>query len=344
MRSPGEVQAIFAGESHVDEIAARLDIDPIELRRRNFVPPGGTNARGETFNHPLAGPVLTAAADAIGYGRDRPPHRGVGVALCQRGAGGGRGGVVLRALPDGSVEVVSGSVDQGTGMATALRRIVAGVLGIDEGLVRIERGSTRDAPFYSGTGASRGIRVLGEAARRAALDLRGRLADPSAARPIEVSTDYEAMGGEDTASFIAIAAEVDVDVETGRVRVLDAVIAAEVGEIINPVAHRGQLEGGFGFGVGAALFERLPVADGQVLVGSFGDYKIPTIADMPPLRIIEVRSDSGPGPFGAKAVGELSNSAVAPAIANAVAAACGARVTELPLSAEAVRTALDVAG
>lgn len=341
MRSPGEVQAIFAGESHVDVIAARLGIDPVELRRRNVVQAGIENARGETFARPLASTVLDAAVDAIGYGRPRPPDRGVGLALCQRGAGVGRGGVRLLAQPDGTVEVMSSSVDQGTGMSTALRRIVAGVLGLDEGVVCVKRGSTSDGPFYSGTGASRGIRVLGEAARRAALELRNRLADASARRPVEVSVDYEATAGDDDASFIAIAAEVAVDIETGTVQVLDAVIAVEVGEIINPVAHRGQLEGGFVFGLGAALTEHLPVVGGQVSTGSFGDYKIPTIADVPPLRIIEVHSESGPGPHGAKAVGELSNSAVAPAIANAVAAACGARVAELPLRAEAVLDAID---
>lgn len=342
MRSPGEVQAIFAGESHLDEIAAQLGMDPVQLRQRNVVRDGGTNAAGERFAHPAGASVLDAAAHAIDFHAQRPPHRGTGLALCQRGAGAGRAGVLLRALPDGSVEIVSASVDQGTGMSTALRRIVADTLELDETLVRVERDSTRDALFYSGTGASRGVRVLGEAARRAALQMREKLAG-AAERPLEVHEDYEASEADEDASFIAVGVEVDVDTETGQLRVLDAVMAVEVGEIINPVAHRGQLEGGFVFGLGAALTEQLPVDGGQVLIGSFGDYKIPAISDVPPLRIIEVRSPAGPGPYGAKAVGELSNSVVAPAIANAVAAACGARVTQLPLHPEAVVAALDAA-
>lgn len=343
MRSPGEVQAVFAGEAHVDQIAARLGMDPIELRRRNVVGDGGTNAAGKRFSRPLGQDVLAAAEDAIGWHTPRSPGRGLGLALCQRSAGTGRGGVILRARPDSTVEVVTGSVDQGSGMHTVLRRIVARTLDIDEDRVVVTRRSTEESPFDPGTGASRGVRVLGEAARRAALVLRDRLgAEPEAGGdgPIEVRQEVEAEHGEDDSSFIAVAVEVDVDPETGRIRVTDAVMAVDVGEIVNPVAHRGQLEGGFVFGLGAALTEQLVVEGGQVLAGSLGDYKIPTVADVPPLRVVEVRSSSGPGPYGAKAVGELSNCPVPPAVANAVAAACGARLTELPLTAEAVVDAL----
>jgi CO/xanthine dehydrogenase Mo-binding subunit len=342
MRSPGEVQAAFAGESHVDIIARRIGIDPLELRRRNLVRADGTNATGEKFAQPMGEQVLAAAELALRWHEPRSPGRGLGIALRQRAAGIGRADVRLRALPDGTFELVTGSVDQGAGMHTALQRIVATTLGTEESRVAVTRRSTHDAPFDPGAGGSRGIRVLGEAARRAALRLRELLTTtPVRDEPVEVSEGYQAEHGADDFSFVATAVEVDVDPETGRIRVIDAVLAVDVGEIINPVAHRGQLEGGFVFGLGAALTEQLPVAEGQVLVGSFGDYKIPTVADIPPLRIVELRGAAGLGPYGAKAAGEVSNCGVPPAIANAIAAACGARLHSLPLTAEAVLATAD---
>ena len=94
------------------------------------------------------------------------------------------------------------------------------------------------------------------------------------------------------------------------------------------------------FGVGAALMEELLVRDGQVTTATLGDYKLPCAMDTPPFRTVLLRDPSGPGPLGAKAAGELTNTSVAPAVANAVAAACGARVTHMPLSAERVVAAL----
>jgi len=125
------------------------------------------------------------------------------------------------------------------------------------------------------------------------------------------------------------------------VRVCDVVQVVDVGMVINPLAHQGQLNGGFAFGVGAALMEELPVDDGgKVAALSLGEYKLPTVMDMPPLRTVLLRTEIGPGPFGAKAVGEVTNSGVAPAIANAVAHAVGARVMDLPITSEKVLAAL----
>jgi CO/xanthine dehydrogenase Mo-binding subunit len=150
----------------------------------------------------------------------------------------------------------------------------------------------------------------------------------------------EAPRGEDNPAFGAVAVAVTVDELTGEIRVERAVLVADSGTVINPIAHRGQLEGGFAFGLGAALMEELPVEDGQVLAGSLGDYKLPTSPDMPPLEVVTVVSGEGLGPFGAKPVGEFGNLGVAPAIANAVEKAVGVRLHALPLTSEAVWTAL----
>src|SRR5204863_3165785 len=142
--------------------------------------------------------------------------------------------------------------------------------------------------------------------------------------------------------FAGYVVEAEVDHDTGAVRIHDVLLAADVGTIINPLAHQGQLEGGLMFGLGAALMEELTVQDGQITTLTLGDYKLPCAMDTPPFRTVLLRDPTGPGPLGAKAAGELTNTSVAPAVANAVAA-CGARVMRLPLTAERVLAALDAA-
>jgi CO/xanthine dehydrogenase Mo-binding subunit len=326
MRAPGEVQAVFAGESHVDLIAAELGMDPVELRRRNL--PAACPLAAEVLDHATAG-----FAHAQGRGR------GTGVALYRRQGGTGRGGVVVRALAPDRFEVATGSADQGSGTVTMIARVAAAALGVPEDHVRVVQRATADALFDAGAGASRVVRVLGEATRLAATELRAQLAS-AGGFPIEVAREVEAPRGEDNPAFGACAVEVAIDELTGEIGVARAVLVADAGTVINPIAHRGQLEGGFAFGLGAALMEELPVEGGQVLAGSLGDYKVPTSPDMPPLEVVTLCSDEGLGPFGAKPVGEFGNLGVAPAIANAVERAVGVRLRSLPLTSEAVWAAL----
>ncbi len=111
--------------------------------------------------------------------------------------------------------------------------------------------------------------------------------------------------------------------------------------MINPLAHRGQIDGGFVFGLGNALMEELALdEDGKILNANLAEYKLPTIRDVPPLRVVAVDAPPGDGPSGAKMAGELSNTGVAPAIANAVYRAAGVRIFSLPLTAERIFTAL----
>ena len=154
--------------------------------------------------------------------------------------------------------------------------------------------------------------------------------------------DAEVTGHDmpDDFNFAGYVAEVDVDIETGEVHVLAVTLAADVGTILNPVAHQGQLEGGFSFGLGAALFEELVVEEGRVQTLNLGDYKLPTAMDMPPLGIVLLPTRIGPGAFGAKMAGEVSNAAVAPAIANAIDDAVGVRLQGLPLTAERIHAEL----
>ena len=163
--------------------------------------------------------------------------------------------------------------------------------------------------------------------------------------PVEVLGKYDGNhqpGEPGDFEFAGYVVEVEVDRDTGAIRIHDVLLAADVGTIINPLAHQGQLEGGLMFGVGAAVMEELIVQDGQITTLTLGDYKIPCTMDTPPFRTVLLRDPTGPGPLGAKAAGELTNTSVAPAVANAVAA-CGARVMHMPLTAERVLDALDSA-
>ena len=144
--------------------------------------------------------------------------------------------------------------------------------------------------------------------------------------------------------FCAYAVEVTVDRETGAFTIDDVVMVADVGTIINPVAHRGQIDGGFVFALGSATTEELRLEDGRITNLSFADYKLPTTMDIPPFHVALLEEGTGPGPFGARAAGELNLSGVAPAIANAVAAACGARIHTLPITAERIYAALHGTG
>ena len=141
-------------------------------------------------------------------------------------------------------------------------------------------------------------------------------------------------------SFYGYGVEVEVDPSTGAVTVLDALLVADVGTVINPTAHQGQLDGGFIYGLGNSMMEDLGVQDGRVTASNLGEYKLPTSQDLPRLRTILLETPVGPGPFGSRMAGELSSSGVAPAVANAVAAASGARVMNLPLTSEQVFAAL----
>jgi CO/xanthine dehydrogenase Mo-binding subunit len=136
------------------------------------------------------------------------------------------------------------------------------------------------------------------------------------------------------------AAEVQVDPETGAVHLTKMVDAQDVGTIINEIGHQSQIEGSLVQGVGFALTEELAKDQGRVITANLGDYKLPSVADIPELTTVNLPA-SGPGPFDARSIGELPHIPTAGAIANAVADAVGAPIFELPVTAERVLAALD---
>jgi CO/xanthine dehydrogenase Mo-binding subunit len=371
MRAPADVQTVFAWESHVDMMARELQIDPLELRLRNAVGPGDAALAGEAFRDVRSRDVLETLARESAWGQPLPIGHGRGMSFTSRHMGGGTTAVRLRLDAGGVVSIVSGIPDQGAGIGTVVQRVAAAALGVRLDRIAFRRGTTSEAPNDPGAGGSRSTHIVGRATERAARELHAKLEQATGAKlgddrfvhpdgtsesfesvaarlcavtPIELTGSYSSEHAEPghaaDYSFCAYAIEVAVDRETGTVRVVNACFVADVGTIINPTAHQGQIDGGFAFGFGSALTEEIVIEQGKVATLSLGDYKIPSIADVPQLRTILVQGSTGEGPFGAKAAGELSNTSVAPAIANAIAAACGARITTLPLTSERVYEAL----
>lgn len=342
MRAPGDVQFIFAFESHLDAIASELGIDPVQIRLRNAVGDDGSDFDGIPYLQPAAIATLEALRTASAWEVPRAPGRGRGIALGVRHIGGGKAEIILRMDPGGRIEAQTSAVEQGMGVFTVIQRVLAAELDIDPALISVVQGPAMDGtPFDPGAGASRQTHVTGGAARVAAQRLRERL-NAGAPFPIEVRGTFEAAHGHgpEPHGFCGFVVEVEVDPQTGETRVLEAVCVADVGTVVNPVALRGQIAGGFVMGLGDAMTEELRIVDGRIENASLGEYKLPTQADVPPLRFIALEQFGGPGPFGAKMSGEINIALVAPAIANAIADACGARVTSLPLRAERVFDAM----
>ena len=341
-RAPGQPQNAFAAESHMDLIAHDLGIDPLELRERNVLRSGDVDITGQPWHGTDGRELLARLRASSGYGErvarirsDGAARRGIGVALGVRHVGRGRASMALR-IVDGRVELRTGVSDQGGGAHTLFQRIVASELGLPLEAVRVVRGSTDAVPDDPGVGGSRVTPVQGSAALAAARALKEHLDGHSLEDLEGLEVKGEAAQETHESSMYAYALEAEIDPATFAPKITQATLVADVGTVINPIALRGQLEGGFVFGLGQAVMEELRIEDGRVTNANLGDYKIPTIADVPPLRLELLTEHPGPGPFGAKSAGELANPAVGGAVANAVHAACGVRVTSLPVTAEKI--------
>lgn len=345
VRAPGEPQALFAVESHMDMIAAELGIDPMQLRLKNAMHDGDTVAGGL---HPIEDvheeQVVKAAAERAGWGTLKKPWHGRGMSVGDRHVGNGFANVRLTLETDSTAVLETTMPDTGTGLHTVMRQIIAEELGIAPLQVRVQTVGTLENLKDSGVGGSRATHVGGQAALGAARtlleELRGR--GESVSQTTQAMTvQFNYPGAEaPISSFTCQIAEVSVDPETGQVTVERVVTCHDVGMVIHPLLHQGQIDGGVANGFGFAVMEDLQIQDGRVGALHLGEYKLPTIADMPELDTILVHAEEAPGPYRAKAIGESANTPLAAAIANAVYDACGVRITDLPITAEKVHAGL----
>src|SRR5436309_4585985 len=359
-RSPGEPQMVFAEESHMDMIAKELALDPADFRRRNLLRDGDHLANGHHLEHVRASDTLEAALKASEYSQPKPGLLvGRGMAMTHRHIGVGFTNAVVRPEADGRVTLRIALPDTGTGAHLVLRQVAAEAPGLAGDDVEIDLATTEDFTTDSGVGGSRVTHTGGRAAYHAAETLKAQIQAEAAklgvsanalaeiaraaareGRSLEASHFYDAKAHGAVTSFTAQVAEVAVDPQTGQVTVRRFTTTHDVGTVINPLGHQGQIEGGHIQGLGFALLEEIKTEEGRISTLSLGDVKLPTIQDIPPLTTVILEDPVGPGPFNAKAIGEGSISAVAPAIANAVADACGARILDLPITAEKVYFAL----
>lgn len=360
VRIPGDVQGEWALEQHLEMIAAELGIDPIEFRLHNLVADGQPMLMG---HHAVdANPIVTAVLERLRRecpsGAALAPHRGRGYALTMRDAGPGKTSVKLRLTADGRLHVITGAPDQGAGNQTVIARVTAAALGVDPKRVSVRRGSTAEALLDPGTGAGRVTNTAGGAAKDAGEKLRALLEERSgrtvdehsieaiarelaANGPIDVVGTNDAQWNTKNYSFSAYGVDLEIDPETGAFRFHDIVFVTDVGTVINPISHQGQIDGGFMNGLGFATMEEQSMdEDGKIQTMSLGEYKIPTMMDIPPFRTVLVEGWLGTGPFGAKQVGEISTAGVPPAVGNAVANAAGIRLHHFPVTAERIHAAL----
>jgi CO/xanthine dehydrogenase Mo-binding subunit len=361
-------------------IAEALGIDPLELRLRNALKDGDITAEGKSMKDVKCHEVLQAVARACNWsGFKKQKNVGRGVAVGHRNVGTGDANARVAVQHDGTVSLLTTYTDTGTGSYTILCQIVAEVLGIPIQRVKLEVGTTDSFRSESGTGASRVTHVLGQAVLQAAQKVKmalkeraaqmfhcspeevvfekGRLfvdaersrslsiaqvAEASAAKgdPIEVQSYFNSEEVPAEGVFSACVAEVHVDEDTGKVHGGRLTTAHDTGTILNPVGHQGQIDGGIVQGLGFALMEEILMEEGRVTTLNLGDYKIPNLKDITPLKTALVHAGLGPAPFQSKEIGESAISQVAPAIANAVYDAVGVRIKELPITSEKVYFAL----
>ena len=377
MRSPAKPQVVFAVESHMDMIAAELHMDPYEFRLKNVMREGDASPIGRHWSQIKALDTLEAANKAANVRDARPANTGIGMAMTDLVQGTGQFAAKIGLSDEGKPELHMAFWDTGTGSHTVLRQMVAEELTLNTSDVQIILETTANMPFSAGSGGSRVTLSAGKAVVAAAVDLRQKLVEAAsplldapedqvslqngllmaAGRSVTIAevlaaTGSESLTGEahqtpeapDLTSFCTQIAEVHVDPETGEITVKKIISAHDIGAILNPLNHQGQIEGGMIQGLGYALMEELELEDGHISNLSFGDYKIPTSADIPTMETVLIQGDVGPAPYESKGIGESSNIPVAGAIANAVFDAVGVRITDLPVTADKVLSKLQELG
>jgi carbon-monoxide dehydrogenase large subunit len=416
-RGAGRPEAVYVIERIVDAAARQLDMDRVEIRRRNFIPPEAfpyqtpVALEYDTGDYAATLDLALEKADWAGFEARRAEAaargmlRGIGLSTYVEACGlapsamagqlGARAGLyesaVVRVHPTGSVTVLTGSHSHGQGHETTFAQIVADRLGLSVDDVEVVHGDTGRVPFGMGTYGSRSLAVGGSAIVRA-LDKVVEKGRRIAAHSLEASAEdvvfeaghFAVAGTDRKLGFAEVAfsayvphdypiaelepgleesafydplnftfpagchvAEVEIDPETGVVRVVQAVAADDVGRVINPMIVEGQIHGGLAQGIGQALYEGcLYDESGQLLTGSYLSYCMPRAADLPDFQVGHAVTPCTHNPLGVKGVGEVGSIGVPPAVINAVLdalAPVGVTQLDMPATPEKVWRAIRAA-
>ena len=376
MRAPGDPQGFFANESQLDMVARKLGMDPAEFKRKNMLRDGDETPTGGHISHIRGEEALQKALELSDYSKPKPKNVGRGLSFSEWSPSGGEGNVFVTIEDNGKVKVITPVVDQGAGVLTVIVQVVGEELGVPADEIELKQADSTIVPSDGGVGGSRATRVYGNASFEAGIKAReelfafaaqalevepkeltldrGAVAHKPSKRkmsfseivkfkgaPIYVRGYYKSSEKSHDASVSAQIAEVHVDPETGKITLRNMVSAHTTGKVINPLMHQGQIEGGVVFGLGYALTEEVMFDGPKITTTNFGEFKIPNITDIPPLKTHVMENvPAGPGPYNSLAIGEVANVPTAAAVANAVADACGVRITDLPVTSEKVYRAL----
>lgn len=398
MRGHGSPQVSFSVESQIDILARELGIDPVDFRLKNFTYVGYDHPAKKRISSCGLKEAVTEVARILHWHEKKEKLAdgyGLGFA-CSNFTSGPKsfphahGGIIIEINMEGGIIILSGAADIGQGTDTVICQIVAEELGVRMEDIRIIVADTAITPFDMGTMGSGVTFRVGNAALKAARDVKQQLlevlslyleAPPEkikfSGRKIQIEGypertmsfkeaikayhyagktmplvgrgSYEpdcALGeeeGPDTPyAFYCQGVEVKVDKDTGEVKILKLVTAADCGKAINPLNVEGQAEGAMIGGMSMALYESLPFNEGKYLNANLMDYLIPTAMDSPwdlPSLIIETNDPFGP--LGAKEAGEGMLISISPAIANAIQDAVGLRLTDLPITPDKIKKAME---
>ncbi len=418
IRGAGRPEATHMIELMMDQLAAELDIDRLELRRRNFIAPEdfpaavATGVVYDSGNYAGTLDKLLEHVDLDAFRREqeelrtRGVHRGIGFStyteICglapsritgPAGVGVGAGlweSALVRVHNTGAVTVYTGTSPHGQGLETAFAQIVADKLGVDPSVVEVVHGDTATGPEGRGTYGSRSLATGGEAIAKATDKVVAK-AKQIVAHELEAAPeDIEVAGGKfsvrgspdkgmtltdvagvayigavpegmepgleettfhDPENFVfpfgAHACVVDVEADTGKVKVVRYVAVDDCGNPVNPLLIDGQVHGGIAFGIGQALYERIHYdEDGQLVTGTFVDYALPTAAELPSFETDRTVTPSPSNSMGVKGVGEAGTIAASAAVTNAVIDALrplGVGFINMPLSPMRVWHAIEEA-
>jgi xanthine dehydrogenase molybdenum-binding subunit len=351
-RGPEFPQGFFGIQSMMDDVAAKLNMDPVEFILKNMTRKAGDQTPYTSYS---LDECIRRGAEAFEWkkrwrsrpGSDSGPiKRGAGVSFMAFRAGLGRSSAVIRVDAKGRYAVHVGVTDVGGGAKTTMGLIAAEELGVPLSQLDVVWGDTDRCPYSVGESGSRTTIMTGYAVVEAARDLKKQIAEkglPTGDNVLIASANPNpTVQGKVRSTFGAHFVEVEVDAELGRVRVTKYLAVHDCGRIMNPLTARSQIKGGATMGIGMALHEDLVYdrRSGSPLSAGYYGARVATHRDAPEIEVIFIESDDGLGPFGAKSMGESSKVPSPAAVANAVFNAIGVRMKDLPITREKIVAAL----